>query len=60
MLATIESFNRMPKFRPLTTIQTATELLERYDFIKKQERFQQVYRAIEQITHLLDEALVRE
>ncbi|KAM3094822.1 PAS domain-containing protein [Phormidesmis sp. 146-35] len=47
---------------PLTIIQTATELLERYDesCTKKQERFQQVYQAIEQMTRLLDEALVKE
>ncbi len=44
---------------PLTIVQTAAELLEHYEWsaVKKQERFQQIYQAIQQVTEFLDEEI---
>ncbi len=44
---------------PLTIVQTAAELLDNYEgsIAKKQERFQQIYGAVQQITQFLDEAI---
>ena len=44
---------------PLTIVQTAAELLEHYEWsaVKKQERFGQIYQAIQQMTEFLDEEI---
>lgn len=45
---------------PLTTIQSATELLEYYSWSEeeKQERFQQIYTAVQHMTQLLEDVLL--
>lgn len=45
---------------PLTTIQSASELLEYYEWPKeeKQERFQQIYTAVQHMTQLLEDVLL--
>ncbi len=45
---------------PLTTIQSATELLEHYDWsqTEKQERFQQIHIAVQHMTQLLEDVLL--
>ncbi|UBF25242.1 CHASE2 domain-containing protein [Kovacikia minuta CCNUW1] len=45
---------------PLTTIQSATELLEHYEWSaeEKQERFQQIHRAVQHMTQLLEDVLL--
>lgn len=45
---------------PLTTIQSATELLEYYSWSEeeKQERFQQIYTSVQHMTQLLEDVLL--
>jgi signal transduction histidine kinase len=45
---------------PLTTIQSATELLDYYEWTddERQERFQQIYHSVQHMTQLLDDVLL--